>query len=75
MATENELDELRARIGRLNGGELMRLFELALGDSRRKRDEVRAELLAADQAFLAHENQRRGLAGAAPLPETKREAG
>ena len=50
MADETELNELRERVGKLRLDQQLHLFELLLGDYRRKCDEARAENLAADAA-------------------------
>lgn len=59
MTNETELHDLRQRIGRLGLGEQLHLFELILGDYRRKDAEMRAEVqaqnLAAIQELLAEE--------------------
>lgn len=76
MANEAELNELRERIGKLDGGAQARLLELVLQDNRQRRAEMQAELLAQTLALLDDDDPRR--ARLAPLqfpPEAKREAG
>jgi len=84
MADEKELNDLRARIGRLGSGEQVRLLELVLADNRRRHEELVAQSLAAEAVL--RETEKRELAAAeawysaqnrsrGPAEETKREAG
>ncbi len=76
MTDESELNELRERIGKLRLGDQLHLFELVLGDDRRKYEDMRAELLKQQREILANEELQRALV--APFvfpPEAKREAG
>lgn len=76
MADETELNELRERIGKLRLGDQLHLFELVLGDYRRKCEEATADMLAKQTAFLADERLRRAVATPFEFPpEAKREAG
>jgi hypothetical protein len=70
MANENELNELRERIGRLPLGDQFRLLEWILGDHRRRCDEAEAahkaavvELFASIEAQREQDRQRESLAG------------
>jgi hypothetical protein len=70
MANENELNELRERIGRLSGGEQVWLLEAALADNRRRWAEEVARQKAAVAEFVAEieaqrelDRQRENLAG------------
>ncbi len=71
MADENELRELRERIGRLPLGHQMYLFELVLGDYRRRYEEAKAEMLQQVETLRELERQR----GSAAFAGAKREAG
>jgi hypothetical protein len=72
MSEDNELRELRERIGRLPFGQQLYLFETALADNRRHYAEVQAQTLAADAAFREAERRRRE---AEQTAEAKRAAG
>jgi hypothetical protein len=76
MTDENELRELRKRIGRLPFYEQLHLFEHVLAEDRRQREETIAWMRASEAAFLELEKHQRSV----PVPftfapETKREAG
>ncbi|MDY3550965.1 hypothetical protein R5W24_000034 [Gemmata sp. JC717] len=60
MTDEAELNELRERIGRLRISEQLHLFELLLGDYRRKCDEARVTVRAELDALRAQESSREG---------------
>jgi hypothetical protein len=74
MATENELRDLRERIGRLSGDEQVWLLEAALADNRKKYEETLAWMAASEKAFLEAEKRRRETTEPVP-PAAKREAG
>lgn len=57
MADETELNELRERIGKLNGRDQGRLLELVLIDNRRRVSEVQAENLIAERELLDAESR------------------
>jgi hypothetical protein len=64
MADENELNDLRARIGRLSFGDQFRLLEWILAEHRQRCDEeeaahraATAEYLEQVKAFLERERQ------------------
>jgi len=70
MGNENELSELRERIGRLSGGEQAWLLEAVLADNRRRWDEAIARQQAAVAELLTEievqrelDRQRENLAG------------
>lgn len=78
MADETELNDLRARIGRLNGADRARLLEGVFADERQKHDEALAWMIASQAAYLEAEKQLRETRGVEPFPfppEAKREAG
>ncbi|HEY1191400.1 MAG TPA: hypothetical protein VGE74_27445 [Gemmata sp.] len=75
MADETELAELRARIGKLRFDEQLYLFELLLGDYRRRCDEARAAVRAELDAQRAPEFLRALSVPFTFPPEAKREAG
>lgn len=78
MADETELNDLRARIGRLNGGEQVWLLEAILADNRRRWAEEIARQQTAVKEFLELEKASRKTPTSAPTafpPEAKREAG
>ena len=54
MTAENEPRELRERIGRLSLAHQLYLFEVALGDYRRKCDEARAKMLQQVEVLREH---------------------
>ena len=58
MATTDELTDLRERIGRLGLGEQMYLFELVLGDNRRRYEQAKVEMVQQLEALREHERQR-----------------
>ena len=74
MATNDELNELRERIGRLGTGDQVWLLETVLADNRRRWEEEVVRQRAATIAFLEREKQHNA-ATAGHSPETKREAG
>jgi hypothetical protein len=61
MANENELDELRQRIGRLPFGDQFRLLGWILADHARRCDEAEAAYKAAVAEALEHDNVLREL--------------
>ena len=76
MADENELNELRERIGRLPTSDQCRLLELVLADHRRQREETLAWMLEGQAELVRREQQLRESGRLVPLPpEAKREAG
>ena len=76
MGNENELSELRERIGRLSGGEQAWLLEAVLADNRRRWDEEIARQQAAVAELLEWEKrQRESIPSSAVHQESKREAG
>jgi hypothetical protein len=76
MANENELNDLRERIGRLSGGEQVWLLEAVLADNRRRWSEEVARQQAAVAELLEWEKrQRESITSSAAQQESKREAG
>jgi hypothetical protein len=76
VADENELNELRERLGRLSGGEQVWLLEAVLADNRRRWAEEVARHQAAVAELLEWETQQReSIASSAAQQESKREAG
>ncbi len=78
MADEKELNDLRARIGRLNAADRAHLFELVFADERQKYDDTLAWMAASQAAYLEAEKLLHETRGVEPFPfppEAKREAG
>jgi hypothetical protein len=78
VTNENELSDLRERIGRLSGADQVWLLEAVLADNRRRYEELVAEMRAAEAEFRKLEKEHGKVLAPAPFnfsPETKREAG
>jgi hypothetical protein len=76
MANENELNELRERIGRLPGGEQAWLLEAVLADNRRRwAEEVARQQAAVTELLELEKWHRESAASSGAVQESQREAG